>query len=169
MLTFSDFVGKHDRQHKEHLNILGHLLKKAGFHLTAHLDDRHEPHIFIHKPDHADSILENLSFGGIRLYVRGKDNVCWRPQMKEDVEPFGRAYLLDLRGTFKDILSDTHKKKETGKELARYVIEEIIGFFKDSAEAEREQEPGKGSEFGAAVAGSTGTDYSNMVFSKNSP
>lgn len=164
MKSFSDFLGKRDRDNKEHLGILGKILEKAGFQVATFLDDRKEPHVFVHKPDAIDSILESLSFEGVRIYARGKDIICYRPQNKESTEPFGNAYMLDVKGMFKDILKETHKKDKIGHEIAKYVIEEIKNFFLQSAKAEKDQTPNdQDSQYGAAVVGGTGTDYANMA------
>lgn len=133
--------------------------------MEDYLDDPREPYIFVRKPLDAESILENLSFEGIRLYTRGKDILCYRPQNKENVEPFGNTYQLDIKGMFKDMLQETHKKDKIGHEVIKYIIEEIKTFFVRSAEAEKEQEPtAKDSGMGSVgVVGGAGNDYSNMV------
>ena len=167
--SFTDFLGTKDRDAKKHLKILEQILKKSGFHVADHTEDRKDPYVYVYKPDQVDSILENLSFGGIRLYHRGKDLMCYRRQMKDDVEPFGETYFLDIRGMFKNVLGETHNKKKIGHEVIKYIIEELKMFFIDSAKAEKEEEPKSDQgKMGAVTAPAGGAgDYSNQVFNSS--
>jgi len=146
-------MDKKEREHKEHLHILLQILQKAGFKVGNHLDNDKEPYIFVRKP------VEKLSFDGVRIYIRGKDIVCYRPQNKEHTEPFGTSNQLDLEGMFKDLIRDTDKKM-IGNRIIFYVVQELKEFFVNSAKAERDEDP----PMGDLVIGSTsGTDYANTV------
>jgi hypothetical protein len=162
MRSFSSFLTRKDRQNKEHLLTLFHVFKKAGFQIDNHLDDIKEPYLFIRKPVSIDPILEQLSFGGIRIYTRGSDIVCYRSQNKEQTEPFGTTYQLDISGMFKDLVRETNKDL-LGHQIIFYIIKEVKDFFIRSAQAEKEEDTGGDSQMGAVIAGSMGTDYSNQV------
>jgi hypothetical protein len=162
-MRFSEFLKKKSRTTKEHLNILGTILTKSGFKVIKNLDDSHDPNIFVRKPIDADPILENLSFDGIRIYARGNDLICFRPQNKENVEPYGSSYILDITGMFKDLIREANKPEKLGYNITKYIIEEVKTFFIDSAKAEKEESPDQGPMGSAVVAGGTGSDYSSMV------
>ncbi len=167
MRKFSSFIVKKDRENKEHLHTLQSILEKAGFQVANHLDDQKEPYLYIYKPVDIDPIMEQLSFGGVRLYTRGKDLVCYRAQNKEKTEPFGEAQELDVKTMFKDLVKDFDKEK-IGYRIIFYVIKELKEYFIQSALAEKEQDTGgEDSQFGSAVIGSMGTDYSNQVTNNN--
>lgn len=158
---------KKDRENKEHLHILKSVLDKAGFQVSNHLDDPKEPYLYIYKPVDIDPVMENLSFGGLRVYTRGKDTICYRAQNKEKTEPFGEAQQLDVKTMFKDLVKDFDKDK-IGYRIIFYVIKELKEYFLQSAQAEQEQDTGgEDAPMGAAVIGSMGTDYGNQVSTSN--
>jgi hypothetical protein len=161
-MRFSEFLKKKNKTAKGHLKILETILTKAGFKVVDGIDDARDPHIFVRKPIDADPILENLSFDGIRIYTRGNDLICFRPQNKDNVEPYGDSYILDITGIFKDFIKESNKPEKLGYDITKYVIEEIKTFFIDSAKAEKEESPDQG-PMGSATVGGTGTDYSSMV------
>lgn len=163
MRSFSSFLTRKDRENKEHLLTLFHILEKAGFQVNNHLDDIKEPYLFIRKPVDVDPILEQLSFGGVRIYTRGNDIICYRSQNKEHTEPFGTTYQLDISGMFKDLVNETNKDI-LGKQIIFYILKELKDFFIRSAQAEKEDDTGgPDSQMGAAIVGSMGTDYANQV------
>jgi hypothetical protein len=166
MKSFSEFLGRKDRQVKERLQVLGKIFTNAGFRASNHTDDN-DPYIFVWKPTEADAILESLSFEGVRIYIRGKDNICYRVANKETTEPFGNTYALDVKGMFHDMLRETHNKEKIGHEIIRYLIAELKTFFIKSAEAEKElPDTAKDSKMGAVVGGTAG-DWSNSASSPN--
>lgn len=163
MRNFHTFMDSKQRETKEHLHILRQILGKAGFQVSNFLDDTREPYIFVHKPVSVSPIIEGLSFGGVRVYSRGKDIICYRSQNKEHTEPFGGTYHLDVTGIFKDLI--TEDKDRIGHKIIFYIIKELKDFFVQSAEAEKTGD----SAMGAVIMGSsgTGTDYANQVHSPN--
>ena len=62
MTSFSDFSTSRDRENKERLRILGHILQKAGFKVKPRLDAR-EPCLYLAKPELEH--MDDLEFGGI--------------------------------------------------------------------------------------------------------
>ena len=137
MKTFNSFLTKKDRENKDHLYVLGYVLEKAGFKITNKLNDE-EPYIYVHKPSSFDPLIEQLSFGGVRIYTRGKDTVCYRSQNKVETEPFGTARQLNVNEMFKDLI-DEKDKKFIGQRIIFYIIQELKDFFIKSAKAEREE------------------------------
>lgn len=162
MRNFSAFVNQIDRSNKEHLYILYKILETAGFRVSNHLDNDKEPYIYVHKPINADPLLESLSFGGVRIYTRGKDIICYRPQNKSTTEPFGNTLELDIKGMFKDLVRESNKTA-VGHRIIFYIIKEIKDFFSKSAAAEKETD--NDSTMGAIVDSPNTNDYSNQVMS----
>lgn len=139
MKRFSAFLERKERENKDRLRTLGKVLEKAGFVVKDRLNHHEDPYLYIEKPLDHDPIIEVLDFGGIRLYTRGKDIVAFRPQNKEAAEPFGAAYLLDVKGMYKDLMRDGQDEK-TGLDLIRYIVEEVLNFFMFSAKSQKEEE-----------------------------
>lgn len=165
MKSFKGFLTIKEQKNKEHLHLLQKILEKAGFQVENHLDDGKEPYIYIRKPVKVDSIIEQLSFGGVRLYTRGRDIICYRAQNKAETEPFGTSYQLDVEGMFKDLIREKNKDF-IGNRIIFYVIKELKEFFVNSARAEKEEDTGDDmSQMG--VLHPNGTDYSDQVFSNN--
>jgi hypothetical protein len=163
MKTFSSFLDRKDRENKEHLHILHQILQQAGFQISNYLDENDEPYIFVHKPVDAEPIVESLSFGGVRIYNRGQDLVCYRAQMKETTEPFGTTYMLDVKGMFKDLINESSKER-VGLRIIFNIIKEIKDFFILSAKAEREENGGNDSKMGTGMLPTDGAgDYANKV------
>jgi hypothetical protein len=160
MRTFGEFLTKRDRDNREHLKILGHILDRAGFKVKPHLDETHDPCIYIKKPLEIDPALEDLSFGGIRIYARGKDIICFRAQMRDDAEPYGETYQLDVAGMYKDMMDENHEKLPYL--IIYHLIKQITDFFITSAKAEMDS--GENSDaLGSIIGGETGTDYGSTV------
>jgi hypothetical protein len=166
MQHFSDFLDRKSRDNKNHLHILGKLFERVGFTVKSALDHHEDPYIYVFKPVNSEPILEGLSFGGIRIYTRGRDIVSFRPQNKSDVEPFGSAYLLDVKEMFKSLVEDDIKEEAVGRKLAKYIVQEVFNFFVKSLKAEKEDETGEidDDSLGKLVGGnSNATDYANQV------
>lgn len=138
MRNFNNFLNRKQRLNKHHLKILGEVLGRCGFIVRNHLNHHEDPYIYVEKPVEYDRILEDLEFGGIRIYTRGTNIISFRPQNKENVEPFGTAYLLDVKGMYKDLM---HKSQdvEAGKDLIKYIVEEVLNFFIFCAKAQKEE------------------------------
>jgi len=164
MKRFSAFLERKDRENKDHLRTLGRLLSRAGFDVKDHLDHHEDPYLYIQKPISNNPIIESLEFGGIRLYTRGKDIISFRPQNREVAEPFGAAYLLDIQGMYKDLMKEDSNEK-TGKNLVKYIVEEVLNFFIVAAKAqERDSEESDEDSLGKIIPGNnTGSDYANQV------
>ncbi len=139
MKRFSAFLDRKDRDSKHHLRLLGQLLEKVGFEVKNKLNHHEDPYLYVEKPINHDPIIESLDFGGIRLYSRGKDIIAFRPQNKEEAEPFGTAYLLDVKGMFKDLMKEGQNEK-TGMHLVKYIVEEVLNFFMHCAKAKKEDD-----------------------------
>ncbi len=135
MKSFGTFLNLKDRENKKNLSILRDIFEKSGFGVTDFLSDRKEPYIYIHKPQ----IAESLSFGGVRIYTRGKDIICYRVQNKEYTQPFGSAYHLDVTGMFRSMIKED--KDKVGEKIAEYLVSELKDFFIKSAKYEKENEP----------------------------
>jgi hypothetical protein len=162
MKSFHDFLDKKTEDNRDHLLILGKIFKKAGFGVNGHLDET-DPYVFVRKPVEAEPILENLSFGGIRIYVRGKDTICYRSQVKDGVEAFGTAYILPINETFKSMSKEHEKKDKIGERIVKDMIGQVMKFFMMSFKAERDVDDND--RFGDMIAGfgSGGTDYANQA------
>ena len=158
MRTFGEFLSKRDRDNREHLRILGHILEKAEFKVKPHLDNK-EPYLYIAKPD--IDRMDDIQFGGVRVYCRGKDIICFRSQMDPEAEPFGESYHLDISGMYKDLAMDEAKK--TPYLIIYHVIQELRDFFVQCAEAETKADQAKNEPMGSIVVGGTGSDYSNFT------
>jgi hypothetical protein len=161
MRTFVEFIDKKEREAKKHLKIVKKLLESQGMKVSDHLK-ADDPYIFVFNPG------QNVSFNGIRVYQIGSQ-LAFRIQKEENTHPFGRAYSLPVEDMFEDLMSDHHKPEVAGKKVIQAVTEEVNNFFVKSAEAEKEL---LSSDFGGndpmkkLALRSTGTDYSNMVFTK---
>jgi len=165
MRNFSAFVKRKDRTNKDHLRLLGKILKKSGFSVKDFLDHHEDPYLYIEKPVDHDKIIESLEFGGIRVFSKGTDIIAYRPQNNLSCQPFGAAYLLDVKGMFKDLMKEG-QNDETGKDLIKYIVEEVLNFFLRAAKAQREEDKDiDGDSLGKVVNNSStgGTDYSNTV------
>lgn len=165
MRRFSEFLERKDRDNKDHLHVLKNLLEKAGFDVKNHLNNHDDPYIYVRKPSDAEPVVDTLSFGGIRIYTRGKDIISFRPQNREEAEPFGTAYLLDVKGMYKDLMKD-HQEEKVGRKLSKYIIEEVLNFFVHSAKAEKDDnEDVPADSLGKVITGGsgTGTDYSSTI------
>lgn len=132
MHSFGKFLNRKDQDNKENLETLRDLFSKSGFKVYDHLNNHKEPYIFINKP----KIYDNLSFGGVRVYTRGTDIICYRIQNKEHTEPYGTAYQLDVKGMFKNMIKED--KETIGEKIINYLVSEIDNFFKRSSKVEKE-------------------------------
>jgi len=162
---FSAFLDRKDRLNKDHLRTLGKVLKRAGFVVKDMLHHHQDPYLYIKKPIDHDPIIETLEFGGVRLYARGNDLISFRPQNNEAAEPYGTAYLLDVKGMYKDLIKD-HNDLKTGKDLVKYIVEELLNYFVTAAKAQHDDEKDLDDrdEFGKITySGDTAQDYGSQV------
>lgn len=136
---FSAFLKRRDRQNKDNLRLLGKLLSRSGFDVKDRLSHHEDPYLYVAKPIQYDPIIETLDFGGIRIYTRGQDIISFRPQNRENAEPYGAAYLLDVEGMYKDLMKEKNDVK-TGKHLVRYIVEEVLNYFLRAAKAQTEDD-----------------------------
>lgn len=166
MRNFSDFLDRQDRQNKNHLEVLMELFKKAGFKVASHLDDRHDPYVYVHKPNEFYPETDNLTFNGIRVYARGKDIIAFRCQNREKTEPFGGSFSLDVKGMYKSLIRDNEDNEQLGKQIAKYLVDEVLNFFLDSSEAAKDDNSEEDA-FGKVMITGQGTDYANTVTGKN--
>jgi hypothetical protein len=168
MKKFSAFLERKDRLNKDHLRLLGKILERAGFAVKDNLKHHQDPYLYIEKPIKANPIIEDLDFGGIRIYSMGKDIISFRPQNKNESEPFGTAYLLDVKGMFKDLISEGQSEK-TAKDLIKYLVEEILNFFLHSARLQNDEDGDvDGDSLGKIIgARDSNQDYANQVTSNS--
>jgi hypothetical protein len=100
------------------------------------------------------------------LYKIG-DQVAYRVQRENKTHPFGSAYLIDMDGIFNDLMGDgITKKEELGKKVMEEIAKSLHVFFKESAEAEKEEDKwdGEGGTMGMVhVRNPLGGDYSSQV------
>jgi len=160
MAEFGSFLKKRERDNKEKLRLLGLILKKAGFDIHPHLDEK-DPHLFLSRPEGLGEYVDDLSFDGIRIFMRGKDIVCFRAQMKDNAMPFGETYLVDISGMYRDLMDEDQKKAPY--RVIYYVIQELREFFIKSGHAEADVPPEYEDGQQGMIVGGTGTDYANKV------
>ena len=163
MRSFSSYVERQDRQNKDNLRTLGYILSKAGFKVHDHLNHHGDPFLYIEKPTEHDRMIETLEFGGIRLYNRGSDLVCYRTQNRETTEPYGAAYLLDVKGMYKNLLQE--KEERVAQNLVRYLVEEVLNFFMQSAIAKNKDDNEIEDDTLGKIVGArdSNIDYANQV------
>ena len=161
MATFGSFVDQKTRENKDHLKILLDILNKAGFKATSHLKESKEPYIYVFNPK-TENVSNDLSFGGIRIYTIAKDLICYRVQNKETTEPYGTAYLIDVKGMFKSLIKED--KDKVGFKIIYYIINEIEQFFVQSGKAEK-SDMSDDMGMNGIVAPSPG-DYANGITNK---
>ena len=130
MKTFKEFANRKERQSKKQLKIVKKLLESQGLQVKDHLDDD-DPYLFLQKTN------DSVSFGGIRIYKIG-EQMAFRIQKQESTHPFGQAYPINIEEMFNDLMNDHHKPEEAGKQVIKYVVEEVKRFFDKTAEAEKD-------------------------------
>lgn len=162
MKSFNTFLGNKKREDKEKLNIIRNILEKSGFTVNNHILDPKEPYLYVRKPTDVIPQLESLSFGGVRIYNRGKDIICYRCQNKEDTQPYGTTYQLDIEGIFKSLIKEENKDL-IGYKIIFQIIKELKEFFVNSLDAEKESEKNDSPMGNVVIGNSMGTDYSNTV------
>lgn len=163
MIKFNEFIDKKGRAAKKQLGIIKKILESHGLAVVDLLGEE-EPYVFLMSPD------KQLSFRGIRIYKVGND-LAYRVQKEEKTHPYGKSYLLDVEGMFNDLITDKGDEEKAGHEVIEAVAQEMIRFFRRSAEAEREL---RASEFSTAgdplsrvMDRSTPKDYANITYSPN--
>jgi hypothetical protein len=161
MSYFSRFLDKKQRDHKKRLLLIGKILKKSGFKVVFNLDDS-DPYVYVRKPKSKDIYIQDLSFDGVRVYLKNDNYLCIRPQMKSNTLPFGDSYLLDIADMYRD-LSDSGDK-EAGEKVVKNLAYVIKDFFKQSGKAEADDPPAFiDTKMGGVVGNTMGTDYANTV------
>jgi len=161
MRTFREFLGGKRREAQRQLHMVKETLKKGGFRVEDFLNERFdEPYIYCYNPE------KDTSFKGVRIYKIG-DKIAYRVQRESKTHPFGNAYLIDMDAIFNDLMSDGMTKKEQlGQKLMEEVVENIRAFFKESANAEKEEDrwDDDGDSMGMVhVRNPLGGDYSSQV------
>lgn len=148
--SFSSFMSGKTRDSAKKLRTLMVILRKSGFEVENFLDDQDEPHLFVRKTE------KKLSFEGVRFYWRA-NNICYRCQMKKDVEPFGNSYTLDIQSMYQSLMGE----KKAPYKIIFFIIKEMVEFFKRSVEAEKDSDNRQISII--ALSGSEiANDYSNQ-------
>ena len=161
---FNDYVDRRSREAKEHLKIVKAVLEKHGMEVASHLDAE-DPYLFVKDGD------RHCSFDGVRLYVSEADTMAFRVQKEADTHPYGKAYALDVEGMYLDLIADKCDEDKAGVQVAKGIVRSIKKFFEKSGEAERDiraaELDGSGDPMGKVLIKGTGTDYSNMIFTKS--
>jgi uncharacterized membrane-anchored protein YjiN (DUF445 family) len=160
MGSFGQFVDKKTRAARKNLGVVERVLKTGGFDIKNHLEEE-EPYLFLPSP------TKRTSFGGIRIYKIG-ESIAYRVQKEEKTHPYGKAYRLDIKEMYDDLLSDDEMtEKKAAKEVIESVLKEFNKFFEKSCEADREMRDQdfdqQGDPLGRVMVRSTGTDYSNTL------
>lgn len=161
MRTFRDFLGGKKREAQRQLNMVEQVLKRHGFKTENFSDEQFsEPYIYCYNPN------KDTTFKGIRLYKIG-DKIAYRVQRENKTHPFGAAYILDMDSIFNDLMSDgVTDKVNLGQKLTEEIVKNIRAFFKESAEAEKEEDKwdDDGDSMGMVhVRNPLGGDYSSQV------
>lgn len=160
MRTFREFLGGKKRENKRQLHMIQKLLERGGFKVEDFLDEQFDDaYIYCYNPQ------KDTSFRGIRIYKIG-DQIAYRVQRESKTHPFGTAYLIDMDGIFNDLMSDGTKKEHLGKKIIEEIVESIRSFFKESANAERQEDrwDDDGDSMGMVhVRNPMGGDYSSQV------
>jgi hypothetical protein len=164
MKPFQAFIDHKDREAKKQLRIIEKVLESQGIEVKNYLKED-DPYVFIVNP------IKEAGFDGIRLYKIGA-TIAFRVQKKEKTHPFGAAYELPVEEMFEDILTDVKNPEKAGKEVIKYVTEEVKRFFKKSAEASEkirdsafdDQQPWNNKV--VMRTNDFGIDFANMVYAK---
>jgi len=165
MKTFSQFVDKETRKAKKHLQLIEKILIKNGLTVKNHLNEGEEPFLFVVSP------IRKVSFEGIRIYQTG-ETVAYRIQKEEKTHPYGRAYRLNIKEMYEDLVSDEMDEQGAAKEVVSAIVKELQMFFEKSHEAERDlrisEFDKQGDPLGRVAIRSHGTDYALSVMNSNS-
>lgn len=161
--SFGSFIDKKQREAMKQLKIIEQMLSSQGFSVRNYLNegDEDDPYVFVYNPN------KNTTFEGVRIYKIG-DIISFRIQKESETHPYGSAYSLDIEEMFDDLMSEENMDEiKAGKLIMKAVSKELNSFFNKSEEAEADQRAGMVSMPNDDIAiRSTGTDYSNMIYSK---
>lgn len=162
--SFGSFIDKKQRESLKQLKIIEQLLSSQGFSVKNHLNegDEDDPYVFVYNPN------KNTSFDGVRIYKIG-DIISFRIQKESETHPYGSAYILDIEKMFDDLMSEENMNEiKAGKLIMKAVSKELSSFFNKSEEAESDARGGMVNLPNDDIAiRSTGTDYSNMIYSRS--
>lgn len=163
MKSFDEYLSTTTRKDIYKLKSLGTIFKRAGFDVKSRLKNTSGPFLFIKKP--AWEELEGLSFQGIRLYVIGRDTVCYRIQNSTKKQPFGTSYELRVKEIYRSLLRE-YSEEKIAYITAYYLVQELVRFFQDSMSAEiyNTDRTRSGKEnFGSVAWRSSNMDYSSFI------
>jgi hypothetical protein len=138
------------------------VMQHEGFTVDSHLEDEDDPYIFI------KAGKGNLSFEGVRLYKIG-DSIAYRVQKESKTHPYGKAYLLDVEGTFNDIIAETGSEAKAGEYLMKSLNKEFKKFFEKSEVAEKELrsvEEDPDNPGGGVLLRNASSDYATSINSR---
>lgn len=163
MKNFNEFVTVKSMQTKKELRTLKKVLENQGMSVQEFLEDD-DPYIFLKTNG------SNLSFDGVRIYKIG-DIMAYRIQKQNNTHPYGQAYSLPVQEIFDTFLSEKGSEEKAGKEVMKAIAEEFKSFFDKSSKAEKELRGSivmtQNDPMGRIVVQTTGTDYANMVHSRD--
>lgn len=160
MGLFGSFAGRREKEHRNYLTLIGDILDKAGFSVISGLEERGDPFIFVRKPNGLGEQVKDLEFGGIRIFVRGKDIIAFRAQMNSQSQPYGETYQIEVKQMFSDSLKKN--KNKAAEEVIRFIIDEVKEFFIHSGKAQAAFPRPEDAPLGIIVP-TMGTDYASMV------
>jgi hypothetical protein len=161
-MSFGEFCDKKTRTARKHLKLIERILRRSGFEVKDHSEEQ-EPYLFLPTP------AKKLSFGGIRIYQWG-ESVAYRVQKEEKTHPYGRAYRLDIKEMYDDLMSEeAMNEKKAANEVIDTIPKELKRFFEKSFDAERELrsiEFDQNDPLGRVVVQNNSNDYTNMLHDK---
>lgn len=153
---FFDYINRKLISSKRKLRIIHKILDQAKVKTKLFLKNTDEPHLFVYSTDN------NCDFEGIRIYPIGR-NLAFKIQNRSDTHPYGKAYLLDFENIYNTFMAEKDAEEEkAGKKVIKYFVEEIMKFFKMSAEAQSNFDKSDDK----LMLRNSGTDYSANVYSK---
>lgn len=156
MWKFAEYISNKNRETVKQLGLIGSILERGGLKVKNHLEEKHDPYLFVFNPD------KNLSFEGIRIYKIG-DKMAFRVQKQEETHPYGRAYGLNVEEIFEDLMGEDMEDKAMAVKIGRTLISELQDFFLQSARAEKEQAAFKQDPMDRVMVRTSGADYSQNM------
>lgn len=150
MRTFGNFTDVKKIKEKKHLKIIKKALENQQIESEAFLDDNDNLYLYV------PAMTEELSFGGIRIYIIG-NMPAFRIQNEKNTHPYGQSYSLDIESAYNDLLTLFDEEK-AGKLIITEIGKQVKNFFTKSAEVE------KGDDEDQTILPTTGTSYANNIW-----
>lgn len=159
LMKFTKFLDSKHRSYRRKLSIIENVLKAFNIKVESYLNQSDS---YLYVP--AD--VDGLSFNGIRIYGIG-DIIAFRVQNESTSHPYGKSYEIKIEELFNTLISEDMDSTKAGKEVAKYIKEELISFVKTSVKAEEESAGmTKDDGFGKIIVNPYGIDYATSIFNK---